>query len=53
MKDLSKRKIEKAKELITGAINLFEKPYYMEEQEVKHILEQTMIKVRNVEENNK
>ncbi|MBU5331442.1 hypothetical protein KQI61_04470 [Anaerocolumna aminovalerica] len=53
MRTLSKRKIKKAKELLTEAINIFEKPYYSEEQEVKHILEQTIIKVRNVEENNK
>jgi len=53
MKALSKRKIEKAKGLLAEAINIFEEPYYTEEQEVKHILEKTMIKIRNVEENNK
>lgn len=49
MNNLTIRKVLRAKELISEAIKIFDGAYYVEELEMQNILEQTMVKIKNIE----
>lgn len=49
MNNMTIRKILRAKELIFEAIEIFDGAYYVEEIEMQNILEQTMVKIKNIE----